>query len=322
MKPLAFLQSIPAAAVVSRRLDRLRSRRVDTALAGCSGDAREVRAACEALLERDDQGARELVDAVVPRFLAALREVSGGDGLIDRGAARIDEGVRSEALELLDRDGVPAFVKAFTMRLLHRVNAQVGSYDVWTGAVLEALGDRRDAHVYDLAAGTGGFARHLAKSPTPGRTLRITSTDLSPAYVALGEKSARAEGVEGVAWEVCDALDQRHLRARGGVDLMLCTQAAHHLSPGQLVRMISQSMHTASRGILVIDLMRGASTALGTLALTTVLAPWPPLVFDGFQSVRRAYTPAEFALLARLAGAGSVEARPLGPAWCTLLAQP
>jgi SAM-dependent methyltransferase len=318
---LSFVQRLPALALVAGRLDARRGGRVDDLLSSRRGRARDALDACAALLAGDDAAAQRTLDEAAAALLGELRGAAPGDGALDRGAAMLDVVVRSDGPELLDVDAVPQRVKDFTMRLLHRANVVAGSYDVWTGAVCEALGDRADAHVYELAAGTGGYARHLARHHPPGRHIRVTSSDLSAEYVAIGEAAARAEGISGVTWETRDALDLRALRERGDVDLFLCTQAAHHLSAGQLVRMISQCVHAAPGGLLVIDLMRGATTALATLALSGLVAPWPVLVYDGFQSVRRAYTPAELTLLARLAGATRVDARPYGPAWCLLHAR-
>ena len=318
---LGFVQRLPPADPLSLRLDRARARRVDDVLSSRRGTVREVLDACDALLASPDTRAAKTVDAYAAQLLAELRRTPASAGAIDQGVARIDAALRSAGPEILDVEGVPQRLKDFTMRLLHAVNVSLGSYDVWTRAALEALGDRDDAHLYDLAAGTGGYARHLRRHMPAGRRLRVTSSDLSPAYVALGRREAERAHITDVAWEERYALDLSALRERNDVDLFLCTQAVHHLSPGQAVRMISQAIHTAPGGILVVDIFRGAVTALGSLALISLATPWPVIVYDGFQSVRRAYTPAEFTLLARLAGAASVEAKAYGPAWCTLHAR-
>ncbi len=321
MNALGLLHRLPPPGLLARHLDRARARRVDDVLYTGGGAVREVEAACRALLDGADARAERVVDVLARQLLQELRLAPSSADAVTRQAARFDAALRSDAPELLDVDLLPQPVKDYSMRLLHRLNARIGSYDLWTEAVVDALGDAADAHVYDLAAGTGGYARHLARHQPAGRRVRITSSDLSPDYVAVGERAAREEGVTDVRWEVRDALDLRALRARGDVDLFLCTQAVHHLGPAMVVRMISQAVHASRGGLLVVDLARGALTALGTLAVVGVVTPWPVLVYDGFQSVRRAYTPAEFTLLARLAGAKDVSARLWGPAWCVLRAR-
>lgn len=321
MSPLGFIQRLPPLGGFSHRLDGLRADRVDDVLSSRRGSAREVLDACRALLDGHDPKAARAVHGNASQLLQELRHTPSSASALDRGVTRLDDALRSERPEILDLDGVPQGLKDFTMRLLHRFNVTLGSYDAWTRAVLDALGDRDPAHVYDLAAGTGGYARHLAKHPPAGRSLRITSSDLRDDYVAVGRRAASSEGATSITWETRDALDLRELRERGDVDLFLCTQAVHHLSPGMVVRMISQAIHTAPGGLLIVDIYRSAVAALGTVALISASTPWPVLTYDGFQSVRRAYTPAEFTLLARLAGASSVDAKPLGPGWLTLHAR-
>ena len=60
---------------------------------------------------------------------------------------------------------------------------------------------------------------------------------------------------------VCDALDQRPLRAAGGCDLLCCFQAVHHLGPGMLAQLMAESLRTASRGLLVGDLAQPRDVA-------------------------------------------------------------
>lgn len=321
MSPLALVHRLPPLDLAALRLDRYRARRVDDVLATRRGAVAEVADACAALVEGLDDGRSRRVDRLAAELLQELRLTPSSADAVDRAIARADGALRSDAPELLDVDLLPRRIKDLSMRLLHRVNVSIGSYDVWTDVLVDALGPAASAHVYDLAAGTGGYARHLVRHQPPGRHLRVTSSDLSADYVAAGEGRARAEGAGEVRWEVRDALDLREVRERGDVDLFLCTQAVHHLTPGQVTRMIAHATAAAPGGLLVIDLLRSPLSALATPLFVALTTPWPVLVYDGFQSVRRAYTPAEFELLARLAGAREVASRAWGPAWCVLRAK-
>lgn len=321
MGALSLVQRLPPIDRAALRLDRFRAARIDDVLATRRDAVAEVRAACAALVEGPDAARARRVDRLAGELLRELRLVPSSAPRAVRALGRADDALRSEAPEILDGEGLPQGVKDLSMRLLHRVNVALGSYAVWTEAIVDALGDAAEAHVYDLAAGTGGYARHLARNPPAGRRIRVTSSDLSPDYVAVGAARARAEGLTEIRWEPRDALDLRALRARGDVDLFVCTQAVHHLTPGQVTRMIAQAAAASPGGLLVIDLCRSALAALATPALVGLAAPWPVLLFDGWQSVRRAYTPAEFELLARLAGVAEASARPWGPGWCVLRAR-
>jgi SAM-dependent methyltransferase len=317
VSPLSFLQRLPSPALGSKWLDKEREARVDRVLDQAPREVDLIRDACDVLLESpQDPAARAALATTVPPLLQELRKSRGG--AVDRGLSLLDQWTRSDAPELLDRSSVPVFWNRTTVRALQHVNGLAGSYATWRALVLEATAGMADAHVYELAAGSGGFARDLAHHASD--RVRITASDRSVDYVELGRRLAEQAGLSHIQFEVCDASDLRAVRARGDVDLFLCTQAAHHFPPGPLVQLLSHAMVSAKAGILVIDLARSVSAAFGTALVALVAAPWPGLIMDGFQSVRRAYTPSELSLLARLAGAQHVEAAAFGPAWCTLRA--
>ncbi len=301
MNPMAFVNRLPNPARFARRLDARRSEAVGDVLAQHRVLVAEARDAFEALLVGDGDARDEArVDATARVLLDALREVGDANDVTVNAARWVDRALRSERLELLDRASVPASVKRFTMQMLHAVNLILDSYGVWAGALDTALAEVADAHVYDLAAGTGGFMRHVARRSRPGKTWRLTSTDLEPEYVAIGERRARREGL-AITFEPCDVLDLRHT---AGVSLFVCTQATHHLSPGQVVRMIASAVRRAPRGILIVDLQRSLFNVFATAAVLGTMMQ--PLLHDGVLSVQRSYAPAELVLLAKLAGADVV----------------
>lgn len=308
---------LPSLAVLTRRLDEARMARMEALLAEDAAEVREVAAACHALGQepRPPEADLQIIDQVSDRLLSALRQGTATEGPWLRRLHDLDERVRSQALEILDRDGVPDGLKRFSMRTLDWLNFGLGAYPLWAHAVRRALGPRTAAHVYDLAAGTGGFMRYLAKHPPAGYRLRLTSSDLRPDYVDLGAAAARDGRVH---FEVRDATD---LRGLADVDLFICTQAAHHLTPGQVVRTLAQAIALAPCGILIIDVHRSLAVALTASIGTAMLLPFSILILDSFQSVRRGYTPGELALLARLAGAHRVEAHPWGAAYAFLHAR-
>jgi SAM-dependent methyltransferase len=192
-------------------------------------------------------------------------------------------------------------------------NRIVGSYGQWLTLLEGTLAGRRGAHVYDLAAGSGGFLRYAARAVGKRGTaeMRFTSSDLDPEFVELGAKAA-ARSRANVAFEKRDATNLKPLA--GSVDLFVSTQSAHHLSPGLAVRMISEATRAASQGILIVDLRRSATMAIVGCLLDCVTAPFPPLMYDGILSFRRSYLAAEMELLARLAGAEKVDAYAKPPA--------
>ena len=308
---------LPSLAVLTQRLDEARTARMEMLLADHAAEVREVAAACRTLGQepRPPETELQIIDRVADRLLGALRQGTATEKPWLRHLHDLDERVRSQELEILDRDDVPEALKRFSMRTLDWLNFALGAYPLWAHAVNRALGPRTTAHVYDLAAGTGGFLRYLAQHPSAGYQLRLTSSDMRPDYVEMGA-ARRPDG--RVQFEARDATD---LRGVNDVDLFVCTQATHHLTPGQVVRTLAQAVTLAPLGIVVIDVMRSLAVALAASIGTAMVLPFPILILDGFQSVRRGYTPGELALLARLAGARRIEAHPWGAAYAFLHAR-
>ena len=291
----------------SVRLDRARRRLVPKLL---GSETHAVERVQRALAD----GRHGVVDEEARRLLKQLRHGSGT-------SSRVDALMRSEREEFMDSARTPEWHKRSHMRTLHRFNRQVGSNAVFRGAIDSALGPLEEAHVVDLAAGTGGFFLWLAGHALPGRRLRLTSTDLVGDYVDMGRSWAAESGIE-VGFEVLDAtaLDQRAVDA-APADLFCCFQAAHHLPPGAVVRMIASAIHAAPRGLLIVDGYRSPGVAAGVFSVSMATAPKPTFVHDAVLSIRRSTTPAELMLLARLAGASKVSAHGLSPAFCMLHAQ-
>lgn len=288
-----------------------------------------VREALARLLEGPRDADEDYVDLAVEGLLAHARHLARARGGLARAASMLDGPLRSRSPELMDRAWVPAWIRRTEMRILRTLGEALG-FAAWSTLVDEALarpgaGSPLEApavgqperhherpHVYELAAGAGGLALYLAKSR--GHELRLTASDLSADNVELMRAAALREG-RSLAIEVRSALELRDVR---DVDLFVCTLAAHHFRPGELVRALSQATAVARRGVLVLDLARSASALALTAVSGMVLHPFPPLVYDALQSVRRSYLPAELELLALVAGAKLVVSRPVAPAHVVL----
>ncbi len=308
---------LPPFAPGALALDRVRARHVGTLTDERRVDFSRVERCLDLLAEREDITAATTVDEIARALLGELRD-SSADGWAARAGSWIDRAVRTNRGEWMDLEGTPAWAKRLEMDSLDRLNRNMGQYAGWTIEVADVLADAPRARLCDLAAGSGGFYRCIAANPPRGPRLELRSTDMVSSYVELGRERARRDGLD-VTFEVRNALQLQDLR--GAVDLFTCTQATHHLPPGLVVRMIHAAIHVAPRGIVIVDVMRGAGFMLGAVLATGMTAPhFPVMVFDGVQSVRRGFTPAEFELLARLAGAGHIETHFRKPAHVVLRA--
>lgn len=323
---LARLLPPRSTAPLAAPLDDRRATRVEGLLEQNPYIVELVRSHLRQLEHTADPEAARVIARYARMLLKELRREPGDDPLLTH-AARLDAVVRSERGEIMDQPWTPAVIKRLEMTLLDRINRNLGSYDAWADEVTTALGDAPRPHVMDLAAGSGGFARHVARQPARpsehASPVRWTVTDREPSFVHQGRRLGHKSRVP-LQFDVRDALDLRDLRPHVGtddarrVDLFVCTQSTHHLDPGQLVRLFSQALGASERGILVVDLFRSALNVLGAAVVTTLTAPFLPVQLDGMQSVRRSYTPAELTLLARLAGAGRVDLRAISPAFTVM----
>lgn len=86
-------------------------------------------------------------------------------------------------------------------------------------------------------------------------------------------------------------------------DVAVCTLTAHHLKPEEIVALI-RNVRQSARRFIVHDLIRHpVPLALFTMFLCPLIGK--EAAADGRLSIRRAYTPEEFAAMARTALAGT-----------------
>jgi len=274
---------------------------------------REHRGAIEALapgLRGKEAGALDalalLARRVHARFREVLRERSGGSPL-RRARLLIDDLVRTEEPEELDRDDVGPERKRLLIEDLSALNKRIRAYETFTRLLApeieRAAARRRGApvRILEIGSGHGDLAFHLERwARAQGIAVDIAASDVQPVYVDLGNEKARARG-SAVRFEVVDALDMG--LATGSRDIVLLTQTVHHFTVGQVARLLSEATRVGA-GALLVDgyrhpvIMGGAAAMLGLL--------WPRTIFhDGWISVRKVYAQDELALLAGLVPEGA-----------------
>jgi len=315
LAPIARRVPLAAIAPLAIRLDRAQDAAVDAVIADHADVAAQIRRLLDrASADGGDPRSRGEIDALTRGMRKVLRRHGAAF------ARRVDAWVQSESREIMDLSLAPAWLHAAEMRWLDKLNRELGSYAAWADGVLEAVGGVPWARIEDVAAGSGGFVRWLARH-SARRDLVLSCSDLSAAYVAAGE--AIHAGAPAWALPVRFARrDATQLAAlRGQVDLITCTQSTHHMGPGLVVQLIDQALRVAPRGIVVIDVLRSAGVAVGAAVVAHLSTPAPPLVWDAVQSARRGLLPAELTLYARLAGASRAKARAVAPAFVAVHAR-
>jgi len=205
---------------------------------------------------------------------------------------------RTEAPELLDGPGQPDALVAENLADIARVNRWLGGSLLTRLALATLLADRppgAGVALLDVATGSADIPAALRRwlARRWGRAT-VVATDLSPQIARLAAPGP------GVALAVADGLRLPFADAR--FDVATCSLALHHFDPAGAVALLREMGRVARVGVVVNDLVRSRPGFLAATALGYVLSANPLTRHDGPLSVRRAYTRAELAELARAAG--------------------
>lgn len=154
--------------------------------------------------------------------------------------------------------------------------------------------------VLDIATGSGDIPCALMEWGRRRKlNLSVVGVDAMPAMLRL----ARARDC-GACWVQADAL---HLPfAPRSFDIALCALAFHHFGFDASVEVLKAMDQLTTRGLVVSDLRRDKLSLWGVSAGLAVMRSHPFTRHDGPASVRRAFTPREYAKMVALSGAQDV----------------
>jgi SAM-dependent methyltransferase len=201
---------------------------------------------------------------------------------------------RSSELELLDAAELDPVELRINLREMAMLNRLPGGVETSIQAVLGALDGRPDASVLDIGAGSGDFARSLARR----RQIRLLVGDSRREVLEIARRTlARTDHVEFLKADVLDLpLPDR------SVDVVHASLLLHHLEPDAVVQAFREMRRVAREAIVVNDLRRGRLAYLMTLAPILAFTRGRYTRRDGPASARRAYTLHEQDSLAAQAG--------------------
>lgn len=313
------LAAIGAPAPLRTLLGPARRRALEQVLAS----ARPAALALAEPLEQGDPAARARLADLAEQALCEMRS-RVADAAVARGAAAtlavsVDEWWRqTDESEYLDDPSLDQRVRVRIVEHLDSMNELLGSYRLFFERLRPLLSASGPTRVLDLAAGHGGFLLAIARHAECERIeLELCASDIKPEYLALGERRARALGLD-VRFATQDALDLSNLEP-GQYDVLTSTQALHHFSPGQIAVMFAEAARVAGRGVLFIDGARSALTAAATWALGVFGYRDRAFAHDSLVSFRRFFVPEELELLARLGPRGDrARALAVAPGHCLL----
>lgn len=237
--------------------------------------------------------------------LRAQRRVHGQTAdVLPRLAARLDDWIRTDAEEFLDRADYADAGKVRIVSQLHRFNRVVQAYWRFLSILKPYIHavhqqEKRTVNVLELASGSGEFTLALAEKARQQKLpIAIYGSDYIEAHVEEGNRKARAKGI-AAQFRTINAFDMHNV-AEGEFDIVFVAQTMHHFTPGQLAKMIAQASAKATYGFVGIDGRRGLEL-FGMMPLMAALNPTYGFMHDSFISMRKMYAEPELELIAQLA---------------------
>lgn len=210
--------------------------------------------------------------------------------------------------ELIDRAGTSAEWLREELQLMAHANARYGVHELLLGYVerLTKPIENKPLTILDLATGSADIPRAIAERFRQlGRAVSITAVDRNPEVLRLATELSRE-------WpEICvEAQDVLSLTFEpDSFDLVMCSQALHHFSSTDAVKILGCAWEICRAGCIINDLRRNwASIGLTKIAVQAFTAS-PIVRHDAPQSCRAAFTVEELRALAARAGMKNVNIR-------------
>lgn len=201
--------------------------------------------------------------------------------------------------EIMDQPDLDRARHGHALRGLATVNALSQSWRLpWTSLAAFAR-EHGVIRVLDLACGGGDVTMRLArKAQRVKAEIEIEGCDMSP--TALDIAKSRAEGFGAPV-----AFFQHDLLSGGipaGYDVLVNSLFMHHWPGEDALDLLKNMRDEARLGVIVSDLNRTAAGYLASHIACRIVTRSSVVHYDAPRSVEAAFTPGEFAELAREAG--------------------
>jgi ubiquinone/menaquinone biosynthesis C-methylase UbiE len=207
---------------------------------------------------------------------------------------------RKDQPELLDQNlGSPADVRS-NLTEMWRLNRYFGGISALTRHLYPLLHQSLEPiRVVDLGTGSGEMAALLVRwAAQQHLPIRIGALDRSGRNLSVARDNTHTTpGIFLVQADACALPFADHQ-----VDYFISSLFLHHLSPKQVVDVLSETYHRARHGIVMSDLIRGYLPLLAFRIVQPVFARNYLTYYDGLRSIRRAYTARELLSFAQVAG--------------------
>lgn len=213
----------------------------------------------------------------------------------------IDPSERRLTPEWMDRPDLDAQAHGTALNGLERINWLSLSHRALWPAIRDLA--RRHAadniRVLDVACGGGDVTVRLARAARRvGGRIAVDGCDVSATAIELAKRRAERGGV-ACRFFPLDALRDP---LPTGYDVICCSLFLHHLTNDEAEGLLSRMANSATRLVLVNDLVRSRWGYLLARAGTRLLTRSPIVHYDGPVSVAGAFTPSELSEMAARAG--------------------
>jgi 2-polyprenyl-3-methyl-5-hydroxy-6-metoxy-1,4-benzoquinol methylase len=227
---------------------------------------------------------------------------------------------RSLVGELMDDPRLDTATHTAALRQLARLNALAGGDRILWPAIrdLAAIPGHPAVRILDIATGSGDIPiRLIRRAHAHGLTLHIDGCDVSETALAASRERARRAGA---------AMNFIRLDAIMGslpdeYDVVMCSLFLHHLGDDTALDLLYKMRCAARRMVLVSDLVRSRAGLFLSTVIPRIVSRSHVVHVDAVRSVRAAFTPEEFELLAGEAGMEGATVTPHWPQrmllkWC------
>ena len=201
--------------------------------------------------------------------------------------------------ELMDRPQPVSRELEVDLDNLIRINRHFGSHRLIRSFLKRWFRPGGSYRVLDLCTASGDIPRVMVDWARRRKiTLEIEAVDFQVSTLEIARRWSA--GYPEIHFSEGDA---REIPGdAGSYDFVFCSLALHHFSEEDAVRVLRHARELARRAVVVADLERNLLAAAGVWLMTAVLYREPMTQADARASVRRAFSPAEFRILAERAG--------------------